>query len=61
MICWIKTAIAYLQIPCNILPVLPKQLGQKFDLDIKKSNPTIIIIINLVDLASQMLYTKTQP
>ena len=26
-----KTAIAYLQMPCNIFPVLPQQLGHKFD------------------------------
>ena len=24
---WVKKAIAYLQMPCNILPVLPQQLG----------------------------------
>ena len=33
----IKTAIAYLQMPCNILPVLPQQLEQKFDHDVKRS------------------------
>ena len=26
-----ETAIAYLQMPCNILPVLPQQLGQNAD------------------------------
>ena len=33
----IKTAIAYLQMPCNILPVLSHQLGQKFDRALKKA------------------------
>ena len=33
-----KTAIAYLQMPCNILPVLPQQLGHKFDPVLKRSN-----------------------
>ena len=32
-----KTAIAYLEMPCNILPVLPQQLGQKFDSAVKRS------------------------
>ena len=32
-----KTAIAYLQMPCNFLPVLPQQLGYKFDCAIKRS------------------------
>ena len=26
-----KTAIAYLQMPCEILPVLPQQVGYKYD------------------------------
>ena len=32
-----KTAIAYLQMSCNFLPVLPQQLGQKFDIAVKRS------------------------
>ena len=32
-----KTAMAYLLMPCNILPVLPQQLGQKLDRAIKSS------------------------
>ena len=58
-----KTAIAYLQMSCNILPVLPQQLGQKFDRAVKtvKGHPWIIIWTSLVDLASLMLYTKIQP
>ena len=32
-----ETAIAYLQMPYNILPVLPQQLGQKFDSAVKRS------------------------
>ena len=32
-----KTAIAYLQMPCNILPVLPQQLGHELDCDVKRS------------------------
>ena len=31
----IKTAIAYLQMPCHILPVLSQQLRHKFDHTIK--------------------------
>ena len=40
-----KTDIAYLQKPCNILPILPQQLGQKFDSGVKKvkGDPRIII------------------
>ena len=43
-----KTAIAYMymQVPCNILPVLPQQLGHKFDCAKKKVkgyHPRIII------------------
>ena len=44
--------------PCNILPVLPQQVGHKFDPAIKgQSHPRIIRTI-LVDLESAMLYTK---
>ena len=59
----IKTAIAYLQMPCSILPVLPQQLVHKFDHTIKKvkGHPSLIILTNLVDLKSPMLYTKIQP
>ena len=32
-----KTAIAYLQIPCNILPVLPQQLRHKINHTINRS------------------------
>ena len=35
-ICLSKNDIAYLQMPCNILPVLPQQLGQKFGSAVKK-------------------------
>ena len=31
-----KTAIAYLQMPCHTVPVLPQQLGQKFDDAVKR-------------------------
>ena len=57
-----KIAIAYLQMPCNILPVLPQQLGTEIGQCRKnKGNPWITIWTNLVDLASSMLYTKIQP
>ena len=48
--------------PCNILPVLPQQLGEKFDSVIKRSK--IILgssFEQTVDLASTMLYTKILP
>ena len=32
-----KTATAHLQMPCNILPILPQQMGQKFDSAIERS------------------------
>ena len=31
-----KTAVAYLQVPCNSLPVLPQQLGHKCDRAVKR-------------------------
>ena len=36
-----QTALAYLQMLCNILPVLPQQLGQKFDCAIKRSKVSL--------------------
>ena len=58
-----KTAIAYLQMPCNILPTLPQQLVTEIWQCHKKvkGHPRIIIWINLVESASLMLYTKIQP
>ena len=47
--------------PC-ILPVLPQQLGEKFDNDVKRSK--IILgssFEQTVDLAFPMLYTKILP
>ena len=38
----IKTAIAYLQMPCNFFQYLPQQLGHKFDLTKKRS--TVILV-----------------
>ena len=39
-----KSAIAHLQVPSNILLVLPEQLGQTFDCAVKvKGHPMIII------------------
>ena len=48
---------------CNILSVLPQQLGQKFDRVVKKvhSHSKIIISKILVDIASPMLYTRIMP
>ena len=57
----IKPAIEYLQMPYNILPVLPQQQGHKFEHTIKiKGHPSLIILTNLVDLESPILYTKIQ-
>ena len=39
----IKTAIAYLQIPCNILLVLPQQLRHKYDHTIKRSKVILAV------------------
>ena len=52
-----KSAIACLQMPCNILQVLPQQLGQTFEV---KDHPRIIICINL-RLVSTMLHYKFHP
>ena len=49
----IKTAITYLQMPCNILPVLPQQLGHKVDHTIKR------LTVILIDLESPVLYTHS--
>ena len=38
----IKTATTYLQMSCNILPVLPQQLGHKFDHTIKGSKAILV-------------------
>ena len=38
----IKIAIAFLQMPCNVLPVLPQLLGCKFDHTIKRSKVILV-------------------
>ena len=38
----ITTATAYLQMPCNILPVLQPQLGHRFDHTIKRSKVILV-------------------
>ena len=63
-ICSPKTAIAYLQMPCNILQVLPKQLGKKFDRAVKRSK--VILGSSFKKKSGRscihlMLYTKIKP
>ena len=38
----IKIATAYLQTPCNILPVLPQQIGHKSDHTVKRSKVILV-------------------
>ena len=40
----VETAIAFLQMPCNILPVFPQQLGHKFNHSVKTSK---VILVSL--------------
>ena len=52
-----KTAIAYLQMPCNILPVLTQQLGHKFDCAVKRSK----VILGSSGVKKVAVFPLTRP
>ena len=53
-----ETDMEFLQMTCNIYPVLPQQLGHKFDRAVKNQSSSKHHHLNLESL---MLYTKIQP